>query len=59
MYFGVGFVPVVIEGKLSANGDEIETDVETLQKEIERLGPSQIVAVVSTTSCFAPRAMDK
>jgi O-phospho-L-seryl-tRNASec:L-selenocysteinyl-tRNA synthase len=39
-------------------GDEIRTDMAAIQQEIERLGPDSIVCIVTTTSCFAPRAAD-
>lgn len=39
-------------------GDELHTDMAALQREIERLGPDSIVCIVTTTSCFAPRASD-
>jgi O-phospho-L-seryl-tRNASec:L-selenocysteinyl-tRNA synthase len=51
-----GCVPVVVEMKKV--GDELCTDTEAIESEIERLGAENIVAVVSTTSCFAPRAPD-
>jgi O-phospho-L-seryl-tRNASec:L-selenocysteinyl-tRNA synthase len=36
-------------------GDELVTDVEGIQRAIEELGSDNVVAVVTTTSCFAPR----
>lgn len=38
--------------------DQLCTDLPRLKAEIERLGAGCIVAVLSTTSCFAPRAAD-
>jgi O-phospho-L-seryl-tRNASec:L-selenocysteinyl-tRNA synthase len=46
-------VPVVIE--LLQQGDELVTDVAGIQAAVERLGPANVAAVVTTTSCFAPR----
>ena len=43
---------------LAAVGDELRTDVPALEAELMRLGPANVVAVVTTTSCFAPRAAD-
>ena len=43
---------------LTAAGDELRTDVAALEAELKRLGPASVVAVVTTTSCFAPRAAD-
>ena len=42
-----GLTPVVIEGRLV--GDEIQTNMETLAVEVERLGADNIACVVSTT----------
>jgi O-phospho-L-seryl-tRNASec:L-selenocysteinyl-tRNA synthase len=53
----LGFTPIVIENKL--NGDEIQTDVDLLRETIVKTGFENILAVMSTTSCFAPRAFDK
>lgn len=39
-------------------GDELCTDMALLEAKVKDLGSSQIVAVLSTTSCFAPRAAD-
>ena len=38
--------------------DELHTDMAAIQQEIDRLGPDSIVCIVTTTSCFAPRAAD-
>jgi O-phospho-L-seryl-tRNASec:L-selenocysteinyl-tRNA synthase len=46
-------VPVVVE--LRRRGDELVTDVAGIAAAIEQLGPSKVAAVVTTTSCFAPR----
>lgn len=43
---------------LAAVGDELRTDVAALEAQLARLGPANVVAVVTTTSCFAPRAAD-
>lgn len=51
-----GFIPVVIE--LKRNGDQLETDIDEMRGSIQRLGASKIACVLSTTSCFAPRAPD-
>ena len=40
------------------NGDELHTDMAAIQQEIDRLGPDSIVCIVTTNSCFAPRAAD-
>ena len=48
-----GFEAVVVE--LRHVGDELLTDVDGIEATIDRLGPENVVAVMSTTSCFAPR----
>lgn len=48
-----GLEPVVVE--LQQQGDELCTDMHAIQQSIERLGCEAIAAVVTTTSCFAPR----
>ena len=53
----LGFTPVVIENRLE--GDELCTDLDALSNKVEELGPQNILCVMSTTSCFAPRIPDK
>jgi hypothetical protein len=48
-------VPVVI--KLLRRGDELVTDVGAITAAVQRLGPGSVAAVVTTTSCFAPRCV--
>ncbi|XP_048398642.1 O-phosphoseryl-tRNA(Sec) selenium transferase isoform X1 [Stegostoma tigrinum] len=52
-----GFEPVVIENLLE--GDELRTDLRTVESKIQQLGAKNILCVHSTTSCFAPRAPDR
>ena len=40
-------------------GDELRTDIKSLEAKILELGAENIVCIMSTTSCFAPRAPDK
>ena len=54
--FTAGFEPIVVNG--NQNGDEIQTNLEKLQHEIQTHGPEAILCVLSTTSCFAPRVPD-
>lgn len=44
--------------ELLRKGDELVTDVAAVRAAVERLGAGAVVAVVTTTSCFAPRACD-
>eukprot|EP00775_Hariotina_reticulata_P012426 gene12426-12562_t len=48
-------VPVVVE--LLRHGDELVTDVAGIAAAIEQLGTASVAAVVTTTSCFAPRVL--
>jgi O-phospho-L-seryl-tRNASec:L-selenocysteinyl-tRNA synthase len=40
-------------------GDQVRTDVGAVQRAIEAVSPACVVCVLSTTSCFAPRAADR
>jgi O-phospho-L-seryl-tRNASec:L-selenocysteinyl-tRNA synthase len=40
-------------------GDEVRTNVVEIKRMIEKLGKDSILCVLSTTSCFAPRAPDR
>ena len=48
---------VVIPNALE--GDQLRTDLGQLRAVIDKLGAGSVVAVLSTTSCFAPRAADR
>lgn len=50
-------IPVPIDGVLEK--DEIHTNLDLIKKKIEELGKENILAIISTTSCFAPRVPDK
>jgi len=50
-----GLELVVVEPVIS--GDELITDVHAIEREIARVG-ERLVCVVTSTSCFAPRACD-
>ena len=51
-----GLQPVVIENLLV--GDQLNTDVHGIEAQVEKLGADNILCVVTTTSCFAPRGAD-
>ena len=53
----LGFIPVIIENVLE--GDELRTDISEIQKKIKQLGDGNIVCIMTTTSCFAPRVPDR
>ena len=52
-----GLEPVVIENLLE--GDELRTDVAGIERSIAELGHENIACVLTTTSCFAPRGVDR
>ncbi|KAG0722454.1 O-phosphoseryl-tRNA(Sec) selenium transferase [Chionoecetes opilio] len=52
-----GFEVVVVENVLE--GDEIRTDVPALKEKVTSLGAENVAAVLTTTSCFAPRGVDR
>ena len=52
-----GFEPIVIENKMV--GDELQTDVDAIERAINEHGADNILCVFTTTSCFAPRAFDR
>ncbi len=62
-----GFETVVIDciaqsggsGNDGGNEDGLCTDLVTMESRIRELGPHNILCVLSTTSCFAPRLPDK
>ena len=57
IFISKGFEPIIIENCLE--GDELRTDVAQLEKTLVSLGPDSIAAIMTTTSCFAPRGIDK
>ena len=52
-----GFTPVVIE--LVQEGDELRTDVDAIERAVRELGAESVLCVVTTSSCFAPRGIDR
>ena len=54
-----GYEPVIVNPiPIEKNDYELETDIEGIQKAIEKYGTENILCVYSTTSCFAPRGYD-
>ncbi|KAI8051035.1 soluble liver antigen/liver pancreas antigen [Syncephalis plumigaleata] len=51
-----GLVPVIVANRI--DGDQVCTDIDILEKHINDVGPENIVCILSTTSCFAPRIPD-
>jgi O-phospho-L-seryl-tRNASec:L-selenocysteinyl-tRNA synthase len=52
-----GCTPVVVENLIE--GDELRTDVAAIRGAIAEVGAARVLCVLTTTSCFAPRAVDK
>lgn len=48
--------PVIID--TVRNEDELQTNLAEFENQIQKLGAQNIVCIVSTTSCFAPRGCD-
>ncbi|KAL1507789.1 hypothetical protein AB1Y20_007399 [Prymnesium parvum] len=53
----MGAIPVVIDNLL--DGDELRTDVDAVRAKLAELGADAVLCLLSTTSCFAPRGVDK
>jgi O-phospho-L-seryl-tRNASec:L-selenocysteinyl-tRNA synthase len=51
-----GLQPVIIETNMC--GDELRTDLTAMERQMATLGAENIACVLTTTSCFAPRASD-
>lgn len=43
---------------LSLQGDQLQTPLDGIEERVLQLGPENVLCVVTTTSCFAPRASD-
>mmetsp|Transcript_23104 Transcript_23104/g.72620 ORF Transcript_23104/g.72620 Transcript_23104/m.72620 type:complete len:621 (-) Transcript_23104:113-1975(-) len=52
-----GLTPVPIENVL--DGDELRTDLDALAAKLSEIGAADVLCVLTTTSCFAPRAVEK
>lgn len=48
-----------ISCKYDQQGDAVVTDVAGVEAAVERCGADNVLCVVTTTSCFAPRIPDK
>lgn len=52
-----GLTAVVVP--MRVNGDEVCTDMEALEAKLNELGADAVLCVLTTTSCFSPRAPDR
>ena len=52
-----GYEAIVIENVLE--GDMLRTNLDAIEGKITELGVDKVACVLTTTSCFAPRAIDK
>ena len=48
--------PIVVPNQLA--GDTVCTDMVALEQKLQEVGPENVLCVLSTTSCFAPRVPD-
>ncbi|CAF1214136.1 unnamed protein product [Adineta steineri] len=48
--------PIIIEQ--IENNNYLQTNINEFEKQIQQLNPNDICCIISTTSCFAPRAID-
>jgi O-phospho-L-seryl-tRNASec:L-selenocysteinyl-tRNA synthase len=53
-----GLTPLVVENVLEESG-QLRTDVDAVQQLFDQHGSASVLAVMTTTSCFAPRGMDR
>ena len=56
-YFSLGLEPIIIENVLV--GDHLETDTLRIKNVVDNIDSENILCVLTTTSCFAPRIPDK
>jgi O-phospho-L-seryl-tRNASec:L-selenocysteinyl-tRNA synthase len=50
--------PIIIEQIENVDNNYLQTNVSEFEKQIQQLNPDEICCIISTTSCFAPRAID-
>lgn len=53
-----GFIPIIINTKRISGKEGLFTDLEEFEKKLETTRVDEILCIMSTTSCFAPRNMD-
>ncbi|KAJ0400192.1 hypothetical protein ATCC90586_009328 [Pythium insidiosum] len=53
-----GLTPLVLPNVLEPSG-QLRTDITALEELLARYGRDQVLAVMTTTSCFAPRGFDR
>uniref|UniRef100_A0A915JYK6 O-phosphoseryl-tRNA(Sec) selenium transferase n=1 Tax=Romanomermis culicivorax TaxID=13658 RepID=A0A915JYK6_ROMCU len=53
-----GYTPQILQLKIDDNNDQLKMTLEDLEVAIENLGVPNILCVMTTTSCFAPRIPD-
>ncbi|TYZ63309.1 hypothetical protein PybrP1_005941 [[Pythium] brassicae (nom. inval.)] len=54
-----GLTPVVLELARDADSEQLRTDMDAMRAAVATHGADSILAVLSTTSCFAPRGFDR
>ena len=50
--------PIIIEQIENSDTKYLQTNLPEFEKQIQQLNPNEICCIISTTSCFAPRAID-
>lgn len=53
-----GLTPVVVPNVLEAGG-QLRTDLDELTRLLQQIGSENVLAIMTTTSCFAPRGFDR
>ncbi|ODM99844.1 O-phosphoseryl-tRNA(Sec) selenium transferase [Orchesella cincta] len=53
-----GLTPIIVDPVLSHDKIQLETNVEGVESAISRIGRDNILCIITTTSCFAPRSCD-
>jgi len=48
----------VVTVPVKLDGEQLTTDVDAMAETVRRLGPEAVACIITTTSCFAPRAAD-
>ena len=56
LFFSAGFEVIMIDN--IQNGDELNTNLREIKSQITKIGKENILCILSTSSCFAPRAPD-
>eukprot|EP01084_Bolivina_argentea_P038724 71614_1 len=53
-----GFQVIIIDNIMHENGHELNTNLKMIETQINKIGKHNILCILSTSSCFAPRSPD-